>query len=234
MDKATFETRKQFLKQFYDIDRVNFLCSQEIEIRNFFEFNSTSVRVNDDYTFEFETEANINKPHEIDGINISFKNLIKLLKPFVYFLYSINYHEKYLKDNFLYPHNIEMVFFPVENKEFILRNNFYFPSNQNFLKFFKIESQLNNLNIKIDSLKIILTTRYFNINKTQYLKFGGTITSQIIESETSTYKSAIKEELCCICFVNKPNILYFDCYHFSTCDDCDQKGKFKSVCCVEQ
>ena len=38
---------------------------------------------------------------------------------------------------------------------------------------------------------------------------------------------AIKEELCCICYVNEPNILYSDCRHFSTCHDCEEMANFK-------
>ena len=42
------------------------------------------------------------------------------------------------------------------------------------------------------------------------------------EEEEQPFITAIKEELCCICCVNKPNIFYSDCRHFLTCYDCEQ------------
>ena len=37
----------------------------------------------------------------------------------------------------------------------------------------------------------------------------------------------IRENKCCVCLIKKPNILYCDCRHISTCQTCDEKGKFK-------
>ena len=42
------------------------------------------------------------------------------------------------------------------------------------------------------------------------------------EEEQQPFVSAIKEELCCICYVNEPNIFYSDCRHFSTCSICEE------------
>ena len=37
----------------------------------------------------------------------------------------------------------------------------------------------------------------------------------------------IRENKCCVCLIEKPNILFCDCRHISTCQTCDEKGKFK-------
>ena len=38
---------------------------------------------------------------------------------------------------------------------------------------------------------------------------------------------AFKVELCCICYENKPNILYLNCLHLSICNVCQGKGNLK-------
>ena len=37
-------------------------------------------------------------------------------------------------------------------------------------------------------------------------------------------KQTIEQDKCVICFEAKPNILYPDCGHVSTCEDCENKG----------
>ena len=41
-----------------------------------------------------------------------------------------------------------------------------------------------------------------------------------------TRKTMLEPE-CIICYENKSNILYLDCFHVCVCDVCDSKGKFK-------
>ena len=40
-------------------------------------------------------------------------------------------------------------------------------------------------------------------------------------------RKTILEKECVICFENKSNILYLDCFHVCVCNVCDYKGKFK-------
>ena len=40
------------------------------------------------------------------------------------------------------------------------------------------------------------------------------------------YKKTITESECIICFENKPNILFSECFHLCVCNVCDSKGKF--------
>ena len=39
-------------------------------------------------------------------------------------------------------------------------------------------------------------------------------------------KKTITEPECIICFENKPNILFLECFHLCVCNVCDSKGKF--------
>ena len=45
---------------------------------------------------------------------------------------------------------------------------------------------------------------------------------------TTTPKQSIKEDKCCVCLENVPNILYVDCRHIATCNTCDKKGNFNN------
>ena len=40
-------------------------------------------------------------------------------------------------------------------------------------------------------------------------------------------RKTILEKECVICFENKSNMLYLDCFHVCVCNVCDSKGKFK-------
>ena len=40
-------------------------------------------------------------------------------------------------------------------------------------------------------------------------------------------RKTILEPECIICYENKSNMLYLDCFHVCVCDVCDSKGKFK-------
>ena len=42
------------------------------------------------------------------------------------------------------------------------------------------------------------------------------------EDKPQQFITAIKEELCCICYVNEPNVFYSDCKHFTTCFNCEE------------
>ena len=49
------------------------------------------------------------------------------------------------------------------------------------------------------------------------------------DDEVEDYKPARKtilEQECVICFENKSNILYLDCFHVCVCNVCESKGKF--------
>ena len=39
--------------------------------------------------------------------------------------------------------------------------------------------------------------------------------------------SILKINDCCVCFENTSDLLYLPCKHVHSCNDCDEKGKFK-------
>ena len=51
---------------------------------------------------------------------------------------------------------------------------------------------------------------------------------QPIIQPTTTPKQSIKEDKCCVCLENVPNILYVGCRHIATCNTCDKKGNFNN------
>ena len=42
------------------------------------------------------------------------------------------------------------------------------------------------------------------------------------ERESIQIQQSIREEECVICYENKPNVLYSDCFHISTCKRCEE------------
>ena len=47
------------------------------------------------------------------------------------------------------------------------------------------------------------------------------------DEDNKPARKTILEQECVICFENKSNILYLDCFHVCVCNVCDSKGKFK-------
>ena len=58
---------------------------------------------------------------------------------------------------------------------------------------------------------------------------------ETLPQPTTTPKQSIKEDKCCVCLENVPNILYVDCRHIATCNTCDKKGNFNNcpICRTE-
>ena len=46
------------------------------------------------------------------------------------------------------------------------------------------------------------------------------------DSEDEEPRKTITEPECIICFENKPNILFLECFHLCVCNVCDGKGRF--------
>ena len=51
---------------------------------------------------------------------------------------------------------------------------------------------------------------------------------ETLPQPTTTPKQSIKEDKCCVCLENVPNILYVDCGHIAICNTCDKKGNFNN------
>ena len=235
MESETFKMRKQFLEEFYNIDRIKFLRGCEIEITND-ERNTYFERFDGGNSFKFETNVLFVNPYNRINFNISFKNFYKLLKPFVYFLYSITHHEKFLKDYILTFERIEIKCLPTERDEYFFNAIITPPfrilhsEKMDFLKYIKTRSHLNESDISLNHIIINMITGYHYINRTQFIRFGGTITLNG-EDKIINSSQTFKFYECVICLTNQPIILFCNCGHIPICTEC-YKLKSLSVCPV--
>ena len=217
MDPETFVLRKKFLEEFNNIDRIKFL--------------RTCRRIN------------IKNDHLLN----SNKNFCNLLKPFVYFLYSITYYKKFLRGHLLFFNKLEVryskficieeemgdytVYFDISNA--VLRPDC---EDFNFLKSIKIKDFLNESVKGLTYLNMILKTKYLNINRSEYRFLGGienTISyvdmDDINDNEEAMNEDKIinsiqtfKSDKCVICLTNQPNILFCNCGHLCYCSECEK------------
>ena len=122
MESETFEMRKQFLEEFYNEDRIKFLrACRVIEVGDFTAHNR---RFNNN--FYIDTVVYFEKK--------LLKNYYKFLKPFIYFLYSFTYREKFLQDSILFIQNKQIKYFynnPFENGRFNASLSFHILPSEN-------------------------------------------------------------------------------------------------------
>ena len=238
MDPETFILRKNFLEEFYNIDRIKFLRTcRRINIKNDHLLNSLHNRV-----FLFETEVIFNL--EICHL---FKKFCNLLKPFVYFLYSITYYKKFLRGHLLFFNKLEVRYNKLICTEeemgdytvyFDISNAVLPPDceNFNFLKSIRIKDFLNESVKGLTYLNMKLKTKYLNINRSEYRFLGG-IENTIIyadmddindveeamnEDKIINSSQTFKSEECVICLTNPPNILFCNCGHLCYCSECEK------------
>ena len=245
MDPETFILRKQFLDEFYNEDRIKFLrACRRINIKNDHLLNSLHDRV-----FLFETEVIFNL--EICHL---FENFCNLIKPFVYFLYSITYHKKFLRGHLLFFNKLEVQYSKsaIEEREigdytvyFDISNGFLPPDCEDFkfLKTIKIKDFLNGSVKRLTYLNVKLKTKYLNISRSEYRFLGGignTINyadmSDINDNEEAMNEDKIINSTktfyskeCIICLTNQPIILFCNCGHLCCCSEC-YKLKSLSTC----
>ena len=72
----------------------------------------------------------------------------------------------------------------------------------------------------------IIITKY--VSPEMYVEYNDETLPQRIIQPTTTSKQSIKEDKCCVCLENVPNILYVDCRHIAICNTCDKKGNFNN------
>ena len=94
MDPETFTLRKKFLEDFFS-GKVKLINSKiTIPQDGFIDFSLM------DYTegLSFKTYAKFVDIDylDIDDLNIDIKEVYKLIKPFIYYLYSVTYKKKFL------------------------------------------------------------------------------------------------------------------------------------------
>ena len=246
MESETFKMRKQFIEEFYNEDRINFLkCCINIYIKN---AHYNSILVND---FYIETEPVFKLPI----INM-FKFVCNLLKPYTYFLYSITRYTKFLPDKPLFFNGLEIRYskFMCTEDE-IGRYTVYFdisdcgyPPNCedfNFLKSIRIKDFLNESVNELIYLNMKLKTKYLNVNHLQYRRLREVVTTIYTDADMYNinymeedeededennkiinFSQSFKSEECVICLTNPPNVLFCNCGHLCLCSECKEMGKF--------
>ena len=229
MESETFKMRKQFLEDFFDKDRVEFLKhGSEIFIGN---FQLHNTRFNG--TFMIDTEIIFKKPY----IRSPFKNYYVFLKPLIYFLYSVTYEERFLEDSILFLNGLKISFYN-NNSDF----NAYlsFPSLHNNYERFNFLNQIriNDHTKGIYTINIKLLTSYRNISLGQYnllrsfdIEDEEEPEPEDIQNEARIINSSqsFKSDECVICLTNPPNVLFCNCGHLCLCSECERK-KLSNKC----
>ena len=247
MESVTFKNRQQFLNEFYNEDRVNFLNSiKNIDIIKDHPNNRINNRI-----FILKTKINFN----LSNCN-KFKIFSKFLKSFTYFLYSITYNENFIYDKFLFFSNLKFKFATqILNMDELVNKTVYFDitypdaipyidnEDYNFLKSIKTEDILNDSIKNILYLQIKLTTKYITIDREDYLSLGGIDEEEqereynevVNSSECFNSSQCFKSNECVICLTNNPNVLFCNCGHIAICKECNEIEKMKKcpICRIE-
>ena len=242
MERETFKMRKQFLGDFFNNDRIEFLnaIKKDILIRKNF------IR-NDGYNqYTFKTSLLF-----LDR-NI-FKLLCKFIKPFSYFLYSFTYHNNFLENKFLHFAKLDINYRKqiLNSEELLNKENFFSlyyivpqpfeeeeETDNDFLKSIKINDCLNENIGDVSHLKLKIISTYINVEEEDYLILGGE--SIDLKSNPITQNNEIpitiinasqsfKSNECVICLTNPPNVLFCNCGHQCLCSECERK-KISNKC----
>ena len=223
MESETFKMRKQFLGDFFNKDRVEFLkYGGEIFIGDFTAHNRRIFNG----VFLIDTEVFFKKPYIISST--PFKNYYMFLKPLIYFLYSFTYREKFLKDSILILKSVKISYY----NDFDFNASLSFPSLRNNYEGFNFlnQIQINDYTKGINQINIKLLTSYHNISLGQYYLLGGNEDEEpeeepeYIQNETPIINSSqsFKSNECVICLTNPPNVLFCNCGHQCLCSECDR------------
>ena len=175
MESITFKSRQQFLSEFFNKDRVDLLSALRTKkIINYRYRNAMPFR--DEMIF-FNINAEVSFKKSNDELHIPFKNYINLLKPFIYFLYSLSKHEKFLKDCILYINSLDIhsYVYVQPNKTKFCSKLFFSELEENdgfnFLNSFIISDFTKGIN----GIVINLSTYYMNITEKEFVRLGGLV-----------------------------------------------------------
>ena len=235
MESETFKMRKQFLEDFFNKDRVEFLKhGSEIFIGNF-ELHNTEFNG----TFMIDTEMIFEKPYIRSSPPSPFKNYCVFLKPLIYFLYINTYKERFLEDSILFLNGLKISY---HNLLFNFNASLSFPSLRNNYEGFNF---LNQIRIEdytkgIYKINIKLLTSYRNISLGQYNLLRSfdiedeeepEPEEEYIQNEARIINSSqsFKSDECVICLTNPPNVLFCNCGHLCLCSECERK-KLSNKC----
>ena len=221
MESITFKLRQQFLSEFFNKDRVDFLSGlNQCRVIGEFLHNRTDAIDSIKNIFYIETSVTFKKS------NILFKNYHKFLNSFLYFLYSYTRQEKFLKGSILKLDYLRILC--LNNNKKIQKNIVFKPTYEglNFLNKIKINESMKEVNFILINLK----TSYKNIDNEDYLRLFDLFeepreTREVYETtEENIINSSqcFKSEECVIYYTNPPNVLFCNCGHLCFCSECEK------------
>ena len=244
MESITFKSRQQFLSEFFNKDRVDFLsgfnhCRVIGDFLHYISDDIYSIK----NIFLIETTVTFKKS------NISFENYHKFLNSFLYFLYSYTRHEKFLKGSILKLEYLRILC--LNNSKKIQKNIAFKPTYEglNFLNKIKINESMKDINFILINLK----TSYKNINNEDFLSLCDIFEERERERQREEERrqeerrqrrqrrerereekivnssQCFKSEKCVICLTDPPNVLFCNCGHICFCLECE-KLKNSNLC----
>ena len=248
MDPETFTLRKKFLEEFLK-ERVK-LINNKITISQDGSVDFSLM----DYTevLYFKTRA------EFDDLNIDIKEVYKLIKPFIYYLFSVTCKKKFLQGKPFFAEGIIIKYnfcvgcttIKVNMDIGIDRYDYESLVPFSFLECYneKELSESHTVNPVYNThsyyLEIVLKTFYVFHSYDEYFSSIGeleenreiVVNSQPRDSDDEEEKiinssQTFKSDECIICLNNPPHVLYCNCGHIPICKECD-KIKTLSSCPV--
>ena len=242
MDSETFTLRKNFLEEFYK-DRVKLINSK------------ITIHQDDNINLIDPTEG-LSFKTCVKFVAIDIKEVYKLIKPLIYYLYSVTYKMKFLREKPLfteriiinYKFRVDYVITKVNTDIHTDYYNYDSVEDFSFLEYYN-EKELSKShavnfvdNAHLYYLEIVLNTFYVFDNYEDYITSIGELEENgevDINAQTSENKEekiinsfqSFKSDECVICLTNQPHVLFCNCGQLCICKECD-KIKTLSVCPV--
>ena len=205
---------------------------QREEVKNLFKHKIPfySLREENINIYEFSTKSQLNIVYKTNTIKhpielgiSNFKDLMDKVNPFIYYLASK--YQNVIEWNYEYRIFFDVIVaFPKEEYELILKD-YRLSKYPNDLSIDITEQNLYDFS-KEDIEKLINTP--FHIIIDVYAEYINRFYEEEVEEEDEEevepikLKQTIIYDECVICYENKPNVLYPDCFHISTCKRCEE------------
>ena len=184
------------------------------------------------YKEDGEDEENIEKYYERKlkteefEVETTYGNIVNFSKPYIDSLFEK--YKNYLHNNLRPLHiSAQLYFYSKSLGDFcdgVLNIYNKMIEYVDYRVFCNVPFLDDNFKIKINQLKIIIHISYNFLMNPQMFDVDEDEIDLVFNETINT----INEEECVICYGNKPNIIYTDCYHFCVCSDCDKKAELVS------
>ena len=204
---------------------------QREEVKNLFKHKIPfySLREENINRYEFSTNSRLHIVYKTNTIKhpielgiSNFKDLMDKVNPFIYYLASK--YQNVIEWNYEYRIFFDVVAFPEKEYEVIL-NDYRLSKYPNDLSIDITEQNLYDFSE--EGIEKLISTP-FHIIISVYAEYINRFYEEEVEEEDEEevepieLKQTIIYDECVICYENKPNVLYPDCFHISTCKRCEE------------